>query len=62
MVEEGGRKRRRGGYVEREEEGGGRAREKQAANADDGSEKLAQCHPFSGSAKADWRAFSRVSG
>lgn len=29
--------------------------EKQAANADCGSEKLAQCHPLSGSAKADWR-------
>lgn len=30
--------------------------EKQAANADCGSEKLARCHPLSGSAKADWRS------
>lgn len=29
--------------------------EKQAANADCGSEKLARCHPLSGSTKADWR-------
>lgn len=37
-------------------------REKQAANADDGREKLAQCHPFSGSARADSCSLSGVGG
>lgn len=33
---------------------------KQGANALDGREKLAQCHPFSGSTKADFCSLSRV--
>lgn len=37
-------------------------REKQAANADDGREKLAQCHPFSGNARADSHSLSGVGG